>query len=204
MRISWCVMVFHFYKLHVCFHSSSLVYPQNFIRDLRTISVGKLGAVEVSTRSLQVDMHRIPGTIWMCWLWLGFDDLFHGSNLFFWHLEPYFSMLCIGDGLANPKLAIMREDPCISFILILILHNNNDNKIVGIMWSNKIMTHALKKYSRVWTRFRNNFVWNNFQGIIFLGGRFTFPTSEFWSRDLPTSTYPGIILWNNFIWLITS
>ena len=35
------------------------------------------------------------------------------------------------------------------------------------------MTHALKNYSRVSTRLWNNFFWNNFQGIIFEGGRYT-------------------------------
>ena len=36
-----------------------------------------------------------------------------------------------------------------------------------------IMTHALRNYSRVSTRLWNNFFWNNFQGIIFEGGRYT-------------------------------
>ena len=35
------------------------------------------------------------------------------------------------------------------------------------------MIHALKNYSRVLTRLWNNFFWNNFQGIIFEGGRYT-------------------------------
>ena len=35
------------------------------------------------------------------------------------------------------------------------------------------MTHALRNYSRVSTRLWNNFFWNNFQGIIFEGGRYT-------------------------------
>ena len=35
------------------------------------------------------------------------------------------------------------------------------------------MTHALKNYSRVSTRLWNNFFWNNFQEIIFEGGRYT-------------------------------
>ena len=78
---------------------------------------------------------------------------------------------------------------------------SRNHHFLKVRWT---MNHPLKNYSRVWTRFRNNFVWNNFQGIIFLGGRFTFSTLEFWSCDLPTSTYPGIIRWNNFIWLITS
>ena len=36
-----------------------------------------------------------------------------------------------------------------------------------------VLTHALKNYSRVLTRLWNNFFWNNFQGIIFEGGRYT-------------------------------
>ena len=35
------------------------------------------------------------------------------------------------------------------------------------------MTHALRNYSRVSTRLWNSFFWNNFQGIIFEGGRYT-------------------------------
>ena len=39
-------------------------------------------------------------------------------------------------------------------------------------WTND-MPHALRNYSRVSTRLWNNFGWNNFQGIIFEGGRYT-------------------------------
>ena len=35
------------------------------------------------------------------------------------------------------------------------------------------MTHALRNYSRVSTRLWNNLFWNNFQGIIFEGSRYT-------------------------------
>ena len=37
----------------------------------------------------------------------------------------------------------------------------------------RLMTHALKNYARVSTRLWNNFVWNNFQGIISSRGRYT-------------------------------
>ena len=43
-----------------------------------------------------------------------------------------------------------------------------------------IMTHALRNYSRVSTRLWNNFFWNNFQGIIFEGGRYTIMHVGIW------------------------
>ena len=43
----------------------------------------------------------------------------------------------------------------------------------GIEKGQSFMTHALRNYSRVSTRLWNNFFWNNFQGIIFEGGRYT-------------------------------
>ena len=47
-----------------------------------------------------------------------------------------------------------------------------DRRTPDVHYSCK-MTHALKNYSRVSTRLWNNFFWNNFQGIIFEGGRYT-------------------------------
>ena len=45
---------------------------------------------------------------------------------------------------------------------------------IGLVWRmSLLMTHALRNYSRVSTRLWNNFFWNNFQGIIFEGGRYT-------------------------------
>jgi len=45
--------------------------------------------------------------------------------------------------------------------------------VLGEKWNQWIsMTHALRNYSRVSTRLWNNFFWNNFQGIIFEGGRY--------------------------------
>ena len=61
------------------------------------------------------------------------------------------------------------------------------------------MTHALRNYSRVSTRLWNNFFWNNFQGIIFEGGRYTIMHVGIWKSWSSPSRYPGIIrFWNNF------
>ena len=55
------------------------------------------------------------------------------------------------------------------------------DRALGSIWTHRVfmdvyggfMTHALRNYSRVSTRLWNNFFWNNFQGIIFEGGRYT-------------------------------
>ena len=61
------------------------------------------------------------------------------------------------------------------------------------------MTHALRNYSGVSTRLWNNFFWNNFQGIIFEGGRCTIMHVGIWKSWSSPSRYPGIIrFWNNF------
>jgi hypothetical protein len=73
-------------------------------------------------------------------------------------------------------------------------------RMAGLPWKKyDLMTHTLRNYSRVSTRLWNNFFWNNFQGIIFEGGRYTIMHVGIWKSWSSPSRYPGIIrFWNNF------
>ena len=73
------------------------------------------------------------------------------------------------------------------------------HRAVSRVNTKKNMTHALRNYSRVSTRLWNKFFWNNFQGIIFEGGRYTIMHVGIWKSWSSPSRYPGIIrFWNNF------